>query len=264
MINYAANSQSAAQANLVTAIEELGSGQSINFASDNPAGLAESTSYSVELSSTAKSMSNVQEGLSLLDTASVAANQINTNLENINTLVAQAGDGALSSEDRDSIQTQINQLTQNIDQLAASTQFNGHKLLDGSGNNISLQSGPNASDRSTISIGNLSSASLGIAGLDVTTKAGQTAASTSINNAIQKVNDQNATIGATQGSITSTLSNLGASYSNLAVAQSQISSTDYAAESANFAQASTINLASLKGIALYNSIQGNMLGLLPK
>src|SRR5208282_6060535 len=110
-INYAANAYSTAQTKLTTALEALGSGNNISSAAVNPAGSVESSSYTVQLSSTAQSMNNIQDGLSMLDTASGATNQITQNLQSINTLTVQAGDGALSSSDLQAIQSQIGQLT---------------------------------------------------------------------------------------------------------------------------------------------------------
>ena len=262
-INYAANSYSTAQSRLTTALQALSSGSSINSAADNPAGSAQSNAYSVQLSSTAQSMNNIQDGLSMLNTASGAADQITQNLQSINTLAVQAGDGALSSSDLQAIQSQIGQLTQNIDQIAGSTQFNGQNLLDGSAN-LNIQTGANAGQTQNISLADLSSSALGVAGIDVTTVAGQTAALTSVSNAVQQVSNQNATIGATESSLSSTLSNQNTTYNNLAATKSRVSDTDYAATSANQAQANVQNQAALQATALYNSMQSNILGLLPK
>lgn len=261
-INYA-SALSTSQNNVLTALQALGSGNSINSAADNAAGLAQSTSYSVQLSSIAQSINNIQNGISVLDTASGAVNQINQNLQSINTLAVQAGDGALSSSDLQAIQTQIGQLTQGIDQIANTTQFNGQNLLNGSAN-LSVQSGANAGQTQNISLANLSSSSLGLSGLDVTTAAGQAAALSSVNNAIQQVNDQNASIGAVQSSLNSTLSNQSISYDNLAAAKSQVSDTNYAQVSSNLAQANVQQQASIHALALYNSTQNNILTLLPK
>jgi flagellin len=266
MINSISNATTAlstSQSKLLTAFEALSSGSSINSAADNPAGYAESTSYSVQLSGAAQAMNNIQNGVSMLDTANGGIDQITQNLQSINALTVQAGDGALSSTDLQSIQSQIGQLTQGIDQIASSTQFNGQNLLDGSAN-LTIQTGSDTGQTQNIQLGNLSSSSLGISGLDVTTNAGQAAALSAVNSALQQVNNQNANIGAAEVSLNSTLSSQSTGYNSLAAAKSRVSDTDYAQASTNLAQTNVQQQASLQVLALYNSTQSNVLSLLPK
>ncbi len=251
------------QSKLVAALQALSSGNSINSAADNPAGIAQASSYSVQLSSTAQSMRNIQDSISLLDTAGGATGQINQGLQDIRELTVQAGDGSLNAGDLQSIQSQIGQITQGINQIASTTQFNGQNLLDGSAS-LTVQAGADASQTQNIQLGNFSSSALGISGLDVTTSAGQTAALASLDSAIQQVSDQNANIGAVQSSLDAALSNQGSTYINIAAAKSQVSDTDYAQMSSNFAQAKVRQQASLQALALYNSTQKSILTLLPK
>jgi flagellin len=262
-INYT-SSLATSQSKLQTALQALSSGSSINSAADNAAGQAQATSYSVQLSSTAQSMNNIQSGISVLDTAGGAVNQISQGLQDIRTLTIQAGNGSLSASDLQTIQSQIGQITQNIDQIAGNTQFNGQNLLDGSANNLTVQVGANAGQTQNIQLGNLSSSALGISGVDVTTAAGQASAISSLDSAIGQVNSQSANIGAAQSSLSSTLSSQGTAYSNLAAAKSRISDTDYAKTSSDLAQASVQQQASLHALALYNSTQNSVLTLLPK
>ncbi len=262
--NYASAGLANSQNKLLADIQALSTGNSINSAADNPAGQAQSTSYSVQLSGVAQSLNNIQNGISTLDTASGAVDQINQGLQDIRTLTVQAGNGTLNASDLQSIQSQIVQLTQGIDQIAGTTQFNGQNLLDGSAGNLSVQTGINAGETQTVQLGNLSSSALGISGLDVTTAAGQTAALSSLDNAIQQTNIQSANIGAAQSGLSSSLANQNTSYINLAAANSQISNTDYTQVSSNLAQANVQQQASLQALALYNSMQNNVLSLLPK
>jgi flagellin len=264
MINSINSALSTSQSNVLTALQALSSGKSINSAADNAAGMAQSTSYSVQLSGIAQSMNNTQNGMSVLDTAGGAINQINQGLQDIRTLTVQAGNGALNASDLQAIQTQIGQITQGIDQIASNTQFNGQNLLNGSVSNLTLQTGANAGQTQSISLGNLSSSALGVSSLDVTTAAGQTAALSSLDSAIQQVSSQSANIGAAQSGLSSTLSNQGTTYNNLAATKSQISDTNYAQVTSNLAQANVQQQASLHALALYNSTQNSILTLLPK
>lgn len=261
-INYQ-SALSTSQSRLTTALQALSSGSSINSAADNAAGLAQATSYSVQLSGTAQAMNNTQNGISMLDTAGGALDQINQGLQDIRTLTVQAGNGVLSASDRQIIQSQIGQLTQGIDQIAGNTQFNGQNLLDGSAS-FTLQTGANAGQTQNIQLGNLSSSALGISGLDVTTAAGQATALSSLDNAIQQVSSQSANIGAAQASLNSTLASQSTSYNNLAAAKSRVSDTDYAQTTSSLAQSNVQQQASLHALALYNSTQNSILTLLPK
>lgn len=261
-VNYPSALQTS-QSKLTTALQALSSGSSINSAADNAAGLAQSVSYSVQLSGTAQSISNAQNGISMLETASGAINQISQGLQDIRTLAVQAGSGALSASDRQVLQSQIGQITQNINQVAGNTQFNGQNLLDGSVN-LTVQTGANAGQTQNIQLGNFSGSALGVSGVDVTTAAGQAAALTSLDSAIQQVNSQSANIGAAQSSLNSVISSQSNAYNNLAAAKSRVSDTDYAQVSSNLAQSNVQQQASLHALALYNSTQNSVLALLPK
>lgn len=250
------------QSKLLTALEAMSSGSSVGSAAANPTAAAQSASYSVQLSSQAQALNNIQDGGSMLDTAGGAVGQIGQSLQDIRTLTVQAGDGSLSASDLQAIQSQIGQLSQGIDQIAGSTQFNGQNLLDGSGN-VSLQTGANAGDVQNVSLGSMTSASLGVSGIDVTTAAGQANALTALDTAIQQTNTQQASIGALQNGLGALASNLGTTSLNLAAANSQVSDTDYAKASSDLAQANVQNQVSLRALAMYNAMQSNSLALLP-
>jgi len=261
-IGYA-SALSTSQSRLATALQALASGNSINSAADNPAGMAQSTSYSVQLSGAAQSMNNIQDGISMLGTASGGIDQINQGLQDIRTLTVQAGNGALNASDLQSIQSQIGQIAQGIDQIAGNTQFNGQNLLDGSAS-LTVQTGANAGASQNLQLGNFSSAALGISGVDVTSSAGQSSALAALDNAIQQVNGQSANIGAAQSGLSSALSAQSTGYENLAAAKSRVSDTDYAQAASNLAQANIQQQTSLRALALYNSTQKNVLSLLPQ
>jgi flagellin len=246
-----------AQTNLLTAMQQMSSGSSINSAADNPAGMAQSVSYSVQLSGTAQMMNNIQNNLSMLDTAGGGLSQVTQNLQDMRSLAVQAGNASLSPSDLQSLQDQFNQLAQGIDQVAGGTQFNGQNLLNGSFNQV-LQAG-----NSQVALGNSSSGALAVSGLDITTSIGQANALAAIDNAIQQTSTQQGSIGAVQAGLSSDLANLGNTYQNLSAANSQVSDTDYAKASTDLAQAKVQQQVALKVQAMYNSMQGNVLNLLP-
>ena len=257
-----AGALSASQNRLQTALQALNSGSRINSAADNPAAMAQSASYSVQLSAAAQAMNNIQDGISLLGTASGAFDQIAQGLQDIRTLAVKAGNASLNTNDLQAIQGQIGQISQGIDQIASNTQFNGQNLLTGSLGSLNLQVGPNAGNTQSLTLGNLSSASLGIAAVDVTTTSGQASALSALDLTIQQLNDQRANVGALQAGLTSSLSNLGTASENLAAAKSQISDTNFAQSASDLAQAKVQQQASQHALAVYNSTQKNVLSLL--
>lgn len=257
-----ATSLSTPSSKLLTALQALSSGSRINSAADNPAGMAQSESYSVQLSGNAQAMNNIQDGISLLDTASAAFEQISQGLQDIRALAVQAGNGSLNASDLQAIQGQIGQISQGIDQIASNSQFNGQKLLDGSLASLSLQVGPNAGNAQSLSLGNFSSSSLGTSAVDVTTASGQAQALSKLDVTMQQLNDARANVGALQAGLTSTLANLNTAQGNLAAAKSQISDSNFAQSASDLAQAKVQQQASLHALSVYNATQNNLLTLL--
>jgi flagellin len=174
----------------------------------------------------------------------------------------QASNGAYSSSDLQAIQKEFSQLSQSLDQVSSQTQFNGQKLLDGS-LNASLQTGPNTGDTQQLSLGSVSSHSLGLANTDVTSASNASNALNAIDQALSSVGSQQATIGASHASLQAATKSLAITYENLASTQSQLSSTDIASTSGTLAQ-SALNLdVSLKMLAIYDSNQANVQSVFP-
>jgi len=255
------NSLNNSQNAQLTTLQRLGSGARINSAKDDAAGLAIAGSMASQLSGNNQAMRNVNDSLSLTDTAGGALSQISDTLQRMRELTVQAANGTNSASDLQAIQGEINQLAQGLDQIAGNTQFNGQNLLDGTFSG-QIQTGANSGDTKTISLGDASSQGLGVAGLDVTNQASASSALNSLDSAIDSVGTQQSAIGATQAALNSTLANLSNTYENIAAAKSRISDTDYAKESSNLAQNNVRTQASLKALSVYNSMQKNVLNLI--
>ena len=244
-----------------TTLQRLGSGSRINSAKDDAAGLAIAAAMASQLSGSNQAMRNVNDGLSLTDTAGGALSQISDSLQRMRELTVQAANGTNSASDVQAIQGEISQLAQGIDQIAGSTQFNGQNLLNGTFSG-QVQTGANPGDTQTLSLGNASSQGLGISNIDVTNQASATNALNLLDNAINSIGAQQSTIGASQAALNSTLANLSNTYENIAAAKSRISDTNYAQESSNLAQNNVQAQASLKALSVYNSMQKNVLDLI--
>src|ERR671933_1337731 len=119
-------------ANYAKSVEKLSSGLRINRAGDDAAGLSISEKLRAQTKGLAQAQRNAQDGISMIQTAEGALNETHSILQRMRELAVQAGTATLQDADRTNIQAEIQQLGQEIDRVATSTQFNGKNLLDGS------------------------------------------------------------------------------------------------------------------------------------
>lgn len=242
-------------------LQRQSSGLRINSAKDDAAGLAVVVRLSSQLGGTAQAARNVSDGLSLTETASGGLDQAVDALQRIRELSVQAANGVNSASDLQAIQSEINQLKQGLDSVAANTQFNGQNLLNG-GFSADLQVGPNVGDTKSLSIGSVDAATLGVSGADITSAAGASAAITAADAALDSVNSLQASIGALQGGLSSTLASLNNSYESLAASRSRIADNDYARSSTILAASNVQGFAALKALKAYAASQGSTLRLI--
>lgn len=184
---------------LSQAITRLSSGKRINSAADDAAGLAISTSLQTAINGLNQGVSNANDGVSMVQTASTGLSQITQSLQTIRSLANEAAGGSLSASNQAALQQEVAQQVAEVNRLASQTTYNGINLLDGTAGNVTVQVG--ASVGQTISINlsqGVSAASLGsgpveagntvgtISGLDLTStgaanSSGGTGAITQIN-----------------------------------------------------------------------------------
>lgn len=134
------------QKNKQRSFARLSSGLRINSAKDDAAGLSIATRLGSNFRGLDMAMRNANDGISMTQTAEGALGGITENLQRMRELAVQASNGTLTSSDRDSIQAEMSQLSDEIDRVSETTTFNGRKLLNGSGGTVSLQVGPNSGD----------------------------------------------------------------------------------------------------------------------
>ncbi len=128
---------------LSVAIERLSSGMRINSARDDAAGQAISNRFTSQQNGLAQAQRNTGDGLSLVDSAGSALDEVNNRLQRIRQLTVQGLNGTNSQEDTDSIQAEINLNLKEINRLNSTSNFNGIKLLDGSAGRVGIQVGAN-------------------------------------------------------------------------------------------------------------------------
>lgn len=162
---------STTQNSLSSSLEKLSSGLRINKAADDAAGLAISEGLRAQVNGTKQAVRNAQDGISVVQTAEGALTETHSILQRMRTLSVQAAnDGGLSAEAKGNIQDEMTQLTQELDRIASTTNFNGRALLDGD-YDYSFQVGANvsASDKIDVKIAKMDSKSLGVNALNVNT-----------------------------------------------------------------------------------------------
>lgn len=144
-----------------SAMEKLSTGQRINSAKDDAAGLSITTRMSSQIRGYAVAIRNANDGMSMSQTAEGALGQVTSMLQRMRELSVQAANGALANSDRSSIQTEINQLKKEINNIAANTNHNSIKLLDGSAKQVAIQTGVNNGDAINLSFGSVQTKDLG-------------------------------------------------------------------------------------------------------
>jgi len=154
-----------------TAMERLSTGQRINSASDDAAGLSISTRLEANIRGLNMAMKNAADGQSLIDTAEGAMNEQANILQRMRELAVQASNDTNSAADRLSLQDEMTQLRTELDRIASTTTWAGDKLLDGNFLSKNFQIGAMASENVTVSIGSTSSSCLGVYRLDTTAQA---------------------------------------------------------------------------------------------
>ena len=131
---------------LSTTMERLATGLRINSAKDDAAGLAITNRMTAQSRGFSMAIRNANDGVSMAQTADGAYGQVTSMLQRMRELAVQASNGSLAGDDRASIQLEIEELQKEIDNVAETTNFNNIKLLDGTAQNIILQTGANEGD----------------------------------------------------------------------------------------------------------------------
>ncbi len=158
----AANASMGATSALSTAMERLSTGKRINSAKDDAAGLAISSRMTSQIKSMAVAVRNANDGISMAQTAEGALGEVTSMLQRMKELATQSATGTLGSSERAALQSEVKQLTSQIDTISKTTNFNGISLLDGSSKSVKLQTGTNSGETIEIAFSSTSSKDLGL------------------------------------------------------------------------------------------------------
>ncbi|WP_069264396.1 flagellin [Paraburkholderia nodosa] len=147
---------------LSQAITRLSSGKRINSAADDAAGLAISNIMQTQINGLNQGVSNSNDGVSLVQTASSGLSSLTSSLQRIRQLATQAANGSMTSDDRAALQKEVNQQVSEINRIASQTTYNGMNVLNGTLGNVSFQVGANVGQTISLSLSqNMSAASIG-------------------------------------------------------------------------------------------------------
>ncbi len=154
-------------------IEKLSTGQRVNRAADDAAGLTISEKMRTQVRGLTQASRNAQDGISAVQTAEGALDEVHSMLQRMRELTVQAGNDTNQAEDRKAIQAEIKQLSNEIEDISTKTEFNKQKLLDGSFKDKSLQVGANEGQTMGVSIESMSASKLNLGGRVTTVDAGE-------------------------------------------------------------------------------------------
>jgi flagellin len=218
------------QAQLSVALERLASGRRINRAADDAAGLAISAVLSAQVRGLNQATRNTQDAVSLIQTADGGLSQTSDALQRVRELTVQAGNGTLSTEQRGAIQAEIDELTSTIDRVANTTEFNGQPILDGSNPSVTVQTGANGTDTTTVDLPDATSAALGVGPgqVDASSPGTANASLANVDAAISNVSSARASLGAQQSGLENVIASNNVGAENQASANSRIADLDYA------------------------------------
>lgn len=249
--------------------ERLSSGYRINRAADDAAGLTISEKMRAQIRGLAQASANAQDGISCVQTAEGALNEVEDMLQRMNELAVKSANGTNTSADREAIQKEVSALQEEISRVAESTEFNTQKLLNGdfAGNKAKvLQVGAENDEDQTIkiNIAAMDANSLGVdsSKVNVSTKDGAKSAIDAIKEAINKVSAQRSDLGAVQNRLEHTIKNLDNVVENTTAAESQIRDTDMATEMVNYVKNNILQQAGQSMLAQANQLTQGVLTLL--
>lgn len=256
------------QNSLQTSLQRLSSGLRINSAKDDASGLFVVEQMTADIRGLNQAVRNAQDGISLGQTAEGAEAQIASNIQRIREIAVQSANATTGN--RAGLQAEVDQLTQEISRIVQTSEFNGTKLLDGTGGTLTFQVGQDGVASSQVSVSgadltslNAYSASLTATGVvDVSSSGAASAAIAGLDTDINSISTSRATFGAVQNRFEAVISNLTNVSENLSAARSRIQDADFAAETANLTRGQILQQAGVAILAQANTLPQTALALL--
>jgi flagellin len=244
----------------------ISSGMRINSASDDSAGLAMAENLQSDFMSLNQSVRNTNDGISVLQTAEGATNEVSDILKRMRELAVQSSSETLHNNERVYIQDEFNQLTEEIDRIAQVTEFNGIALGNNANSKLDVQVGiyNTANDRIAINLGDLRSTTLGVdtGNVNLANVASAQSALQTLDTALNTMNQYRSDYGAVENRLNSALNNLEIYRENISSSESRIRDADYALETAEMNKYNIMQQAGVAILSQANNISQGALRLI--
>ncbi len=274
---------------LAKSSEKLSSGYRINRAGDDAAGLSISEKMRGQIRGLEQASTNAQDGISLIQTAEGALNEVHSCIQRMRELTVQASNDTNVSADRYAIAKEVAALASEIDRIASQTEFNTMKLLDGSFQGKTFQVGANSNQTITVDITDIKSDTLGIGASTIADAIYGSASSLAVgngslapggpltdgaagsditplvdtvNSALEFVSAQRSELGAYQNRLEHTIANADNTAENLQAAESRIRDVDMAEEMVDYSRSNILQQAAQSMLAQANQSTQGVLSLL--
>lgn len=251
---------------LSRSFERISSGQRIARAADDAAGLGVAENLRRTSASAAVAQRNTNDGMSFIAVAEGASSEVGNLLVRMRELAVQGASETLDDDERAYVQSEFVALSTEVDRIAEVTEFNGQALTNGTLTDVNVQVGVNATanDQIAITLGDLTTATLGVdtGAVDMSTAGGASLALASIDTAIETVSSYRASYGATENRLSSALNNLETFEQTTKEAESRIRDADFGAETATLSQNQILQQAGVSVLSQAKSINQSALSLL--
>lgn len=241
--------------------EKLSSGYKINRAADDAAGLSISEKMRNQIRGLNKASDNAQDGISLVQTAEGALNEVHSMLQRMSELAVQASNGTNQTVDKNALEAEVAQLQTEIKRVGSTTQFNKMNILDGTFTSKLLQVGANANQTISVSISGMTDVCSKALAAHVSGTNAQTAI-TNIQSSIGKLSTLRSKLGAIQNRLEHTVANLDNISENTQSAESRIRDTDMAEEMVQYSKNNILQQAGQSMLAQANQANQGVLSLL--
>ncbi len=248
---------------------KLSSGERINSAADDAAGLAISEKMRSQIRGLDQASRNSQDGISLVQTADGGLQEVQNMVQRARELTVQSGNDTLTASDRAKIDVELNQLAAEVSEMGTKVQFNNQKLLDGTGGGgdgkFNIQTGANSGESMEIDLSDVKLSDLKLAAGGHNTTAGKASTDTlltSLDSDLETISTARAKLGAYQNRLEYTVKSLDISSENLSASESRIRDTDMAKEMMKLTRSNVLQSAAMNMLGQANQAPQNLLQIL--
>jgi len=256
----------ATQDRLINNIRKLSSGFRINRAADDASGLAISDQIRAHMKGLKQAQRNANDGISLIQTAEGGLGEVVGLIHRMRELAVQAGnEGTMDSTERGYLNQEFSLLESELNRIVNVTEYNGQQLINGAiSSGISFQVGMrnSSNDQISLTLTNMNATSLGLNDDSLSSSTNAQKAISALDTALESINTQRGSLGASQNRLTMSISNLGTMYDNLAAADSRIRDVDVAEETAFLTRNQILSQAGTSVLAQANQIPQTALALI--